>query len=89
MIGEKLLRVWEFPEMLVQVPGMYLDFDRQSERVDYVDLVQVACLFCYRGTDHPLAEIDAASVPAFRKLRIDLENEVQCRALEESRSMFY
>jgi HD-like signal output (HDOD) protein len=89
LIGDKLLRVWEFPEMLVQLPGSYLDFDRQSARVDYVDLVQVACLFCYKGTGHPLAGIDASNVPAFQKLGIDLENEVKCGALEESRSMFY
>jgi HD-like signal output (HDOD) protein len=89
LIGDKLLRVWEFPEMLMQLPGEYLDFERQSVRVDYVDLVQVACLFCYRDTDHPLGGIDVSSVPALKKVGIDLDNEVQCRALEESRSMFY
>ncbi|MDI3355226.1 HDOD domain-containing protein [Pseudomonas sp. UYIF39] len=89
LLGDKLLRVWEFPEMLVQVPGLYLDFNRQSERVDYVDLVQVASLYCHKDTDHPLARIDAFSVPAFKKLGIDPENEAMCRDLEESRSMFY
>ena len=89
LLGDKLLRVWEFPEMLVQVPGLYLDFNRESERVDYVDLVQVASLYCHKDTDHPLARIDAFSVPAFKKLGIDPENEAMCRDLEESRSMFY
>jgi HD-like signal output (HDOD) protein len=89
LLGDKLLRVWEFPEMLVQLPGLYLDFKRQSERVDYVDLVQVASLYCHKDTDHPLARIDPFSVPAFKKLGIDPENEAMCRDLEESRSMFY
>ncbi|KAA0973928.1 HDOD domain-containing protein [Pseudomonas sp. ANT_H12B] len=89
LIGDKLLRVWEFPEMLVQLPGLYLDFKRESERVDYVDLVQVACLYCHKDTDHPLAGVDALSVPAFKKLGIDPDNEAMCRDLAESRSMFY
>jgi HD-like signal output (HDOD) protein len=89
LIGDKLLRVWEFPEMLVKLPGLYLDFKRESERIDYVDLVQVASLYCHKDTDHPIARIDAFSVPAFKKLGIDPQNESVCRSLEESRSMFY
>jgi HD-like signal output (HDOD) protein len=89
LLGDKLLRVWEFPEMLVQLPGQYLDFKRQSERVDYVDLVQVASLYCHKDTDHPLARIDPLSVPAFKKLGIDPDNEAMCKDLEGSRSMFY
>jgi HD-like signal output (HDOD) protein len=89
LIGEKLLRVWEFPEKLVKVPGQYLDFKRQSDRTDYVDLVQVASLYCHKDSDHPLARIDVFNVPAFKKLGIDPQNEAMCRDLEESRSMFY
>jgi HD-like signal output (HDOD) protein len=88
-LGDKLLRVWDFPENLVKVPGQYLDFKRQSDWVDYVDLVQVASLYCHKDTDHPLARIDTLSVPAFQKLGFDPENEAMCRDLEESRSMFY
>lgn len=88
-IGDKLLKVWEFPEKLVHVPGLYLDFERDSERVDYVDLVQVASLYCHKNSDHPLSRIDAFNVPAFKKLGIDPENDRLCRDLEESRSMFY
>ena len=89
VLGAQLLRVWDFPEKLIQVPLLYLDFTRESERVDYVDLVQAASLFCYQGTDHPLGRIDALSVPAFRKLGFDPQNELMRSDLEESRSMFY
>ena len=89
VLGDKLLRVWDFPEMLVNVPGQYLDLTRDSASLDYVDLVQVASLYCHKGTDHPLARIDPLSVPAFRKLGIDPENKALCADLEESRSMFY
>jgi HD-like signal output (HDOD) protein len=89
LLGDKLLRVWEFPERLVELPGRYQDFKRDSTQIDYVDLVQVANLHCRKGTDHPFARIDLASVPAFRKLGIDPENRALCVDLEESRSMFY
>ena len=89
LLGDKLLRVWDFPERLVELPGLYQDLKRDSAQVDYVDLVQVASLYCHKGTDHPFARIDPLSVPAFRKLGIDPENKQFCADLEESRSMFY
>jgi HD-like signal output (HDOD) protein len=89
LLGDKLLRVWEFPEQLVALPGLYLDFKRDSAHLDYVDLVQVASLYCHKDSDHPIARIDPLSVPAFRKLGIDPENKQLCADLEESRTMFY
>ncbi|KAI2693781.1 MULTISPECIES: HDOD domain-containing protein [unclassified Pseudomonas] len=89
LIGDKLLRVWDFPEKLVKLPGQYLDFQRDSERVDYVDVVQVASLYCHKGTDHPIARVNAFDVPAFKKLGIDPDNLAVCQDLEASRSMFY
>ncbi|KJH77679.1 HDOD domain-containing protein [Pseudomonas gregormendelii] len=89
LIGEKLLKVWDFPEKLVQIPRLYLDLQRDSERLDYVDLVQVASLYCHKNSNHPLSRVDALEVPAFRKMGIDPQNETLCRDLEESRSMFY
>lgn len=89
LLGDKLLRVWDFPERLVELPGLYQDLKRDSVKIDYVDLVQVASLYCHKGTDHPFARIEPLSVPAFRKLGIDPENKALCADLEESRSMFY
>jgi HD-like signal output (HDOD) protein len=89
LIGDKLLRVWEFPEPLVQVPRRYLDFKRQSAKIDYVDLVQVASLYCHKDTDHPLSRIDPLGVPAFVKLGIDPDDKAMCADLEETRLMFY
>jgi HD-like signal output (HDOD) protein len=89
LIGDKLLRVWDFPEKLVKLPGQYLDFQRDSERLDYVDVVQVASLYCHKGSDHPIARVNAFDVPAFKKLGIDPDNLAVCQDLEASRSMFY
>lgn len=88
LIGEKLLAVWEFPEQLAKLPGQYLDFSRQSEKVDYVDLVQIATLHCYQDTDHPLGQIPLSSLSAVRRMGIDPLNERWLIEMEEARGMF-
>ena len=89
LLGDKLLRGWDFPEMLVNVPAHYQDLERDSASLDYVDLVQVAVLYCHKNTDHPLANAALSSLPAFRKLRIDPLNEAVRTELDEALSMFY
>ena len=89
LLGDKLLKVWDFPEKLALLPGQYLNLQRDSIQLDYIDLVQVATLYCHKGTDHPLARVDVSEVPAFKKLGIDLDDDVMCRDLEESRSLLY
>ena len=71
MVGEKILRTWDFPEAIVSVAGQYTDFQRNSAAVDYVDVVQVATLQSYMGTQHPYAQLDWSEVPAFAKLGLD------------------
>ena len=89
LLGDKLLRGWDFPEMLVNVPGHYQDLERDSASLDYVDLVQVAVLYCHKNTDHPLANAALSNLPALKKLRIDPLNEAVRSELDEARSMFY
>ena len=71
ILGEKILRTWDFPEAIAKVPGAYQDFARQAERADYVDLVQVATLQSYVGTNHPYTQLDWSTVGAFARLGID------------------
>ncbi|WP_455910985.1 HDOD domain-containing protein [Pseudomonas putida] len=89
LLGDKLLGDWDFPEMLAKLPGQYLNLERDSASLDYIDLVQVAVLYCHRGTDHPLANVSIASLPAIQKLRVDLYSNALSAELEEARSMFY
>jgi HD-like signal output (HDOD) protein len=53
------------------VPGQYLDFTRDSAKVDYVDIVQVATLQSFVGSEHPYTQLDWSQIPAFRKLGLD------------------
>ncbi|MNZ52513.1 HDOD domain protein [compost metagenome] len=71
LIGERILRTWDFPVPLAVVPGQHLDFSRDSARVDYVDIVQVATLQSHLGSPHPLATMDWSNIPSFAKLGLD------------------
>ena len=71
VIGDRILEAWDFPVPLRHIPSQHLDFTRNSDQVDYADIVQVALLQSLSGPDHPLASLDWAEVPAFAKLGLD------------------
>ncbi len=71
VIGDRILKAWEFPAPIAEVPGHYLDFTRDSAKADYVDIVQVATLQSYLGSQHPFTEMDWSDIPSFAKLGID------------------
>ena len=92
IIGDKILRTWEFPELIAMIPSQYLDFTRDSAKVDYVDIVQVATLQSYLGSEHPYTQLDWSQIPAFRKLGLDPgqnlnEDEDLSAAMEAAMSM--
>lgn len=71
IIGERLLSRWGFPDDLVKVPVEHLDFDRIPDEVDYLDVVQVAMLQSYLGTDHPFTKLDWTEITSFARLNLD------------------
>lgn len=77
IIGEKILRAWDFPEPIAQVPGNYLDFSRNSPKADYVDIVQVATLQSHLGSEHPYTQLDWSTIPSFAKLGLDPNVDMQ------------
>ncbi|HEY1026782.1 MAG TPA: HDOD domain-containing protein [Pseudomonas sp.] len=92
IIGDKILRTWEFPEPIAVVPSQYLDFSRNSAKVDYVDIVQVATLQSYLGSEHPYTQLDWSRIPAFAKLGLDPNVDMQAdedlsAAMEAAMSM--
>jgi len=70
-LGTMILKAWDFSPELCDVPEQYLNFERRSEKADFVDLVTVANLQSYTGTDHPYTQMDWSTVPAFAQLGID------------------
>ena len=76
-IGRAILEAWDFPPELVAVPEGYLNLGRQSHNgPDYVDVVTVANLQSYSGSNNPLTSFDWSQVPAFGKLGLSPEVDV-------------
>lgn len=67
-VGEAILRKWNFPKELIAVAAEHEDLTRDSAQADLVDVVMVANLQSYLGSDSPLAQADLTTVPAFAKL---------------------
>jgi putative nucleotidyltransferase with HDIG domain len=70
-LGRIILTAWGFPDELIQVASEHENLERDSKQVDLVDLVTVANLQSYVGTDHPLTQRDWSAIPAFGKLGLD------------------
>lgn len=70
-LGSRILRAWNFPEELLDVPIQFLDFSRQNSITDYGDVVLVANLQSRLGTSHHLARMNWSQVTAFDHLGLD------------------
>ena len=72
-IGDRILENWEFPDELRRVPSQHMDFSRQADAPDYSDIVTVALLQSYMGSDHYLGDVDYASVTSFARLGLEAD----------------
>jgi HD-like signal output (HDOD) protein len=70
-IGVEILKKWDFPKDLQQVPKEYINFAREVPQADYADVVMVANLQTLIGKDHPFTEMDWNQVSAFGRLGLD------------------
>ncbi|MAZ66717.1 MAG: histidine kinase [Kangiellaceae bacterium] len=75
-IGQAILETWGFPEELSCVPTQYLEFSRDAETPDYADIVTVASLQTFAGSNHPLAQVDWNNVSSFHRLGLASDVEV-------------
>lgn len=72
-IGNRILKKWDFPPELQEVPLQYMAFQRSVPSADYSDLVMVANLQLISGTDNPLNDMDWTTISAFDRLGLDPE----------------
>lgn len=70
-LGSYILKMWDFPEDIVSVAKNYLQFNRQADKLDYADIVQVATLQSYAGTEHPYTKLDWSEISSFDRLGLD------------------
>jgi HD-like signal output (HDOD) protein len=82
-LGKAILETWHFVPALTAVAAEHENLARDSERIDYTDVVIVANLHSYLGKEHPHAKADWSQVPALNKLGLDAEASVLM--MEEAR----
>ncbi len=72
VVGECILEKWDFPAELKPVPRECVNFTRDTNKpADYADLVMVAMLQSYMGSDHHYNEMDFTHISAFTRLGVD------------------
>jgi len=71
-VGRVIVTGWRFPPELVAVVTEHDNLERDSEGLaDYVDVVQVALLIAFRGTELPWGAADWNRVPAVLAVALD------------------
>jgi len=75
-LGAEILKKWDFPKELQNVPLEYANFQREVPAADFADLVTVANLQLVAGTQHPWTEMDWNAVTAFGRLGIDPNSDM-------------
>ena len=70
-IGAAILKKWDFPKDLQNVPLEYANFKREVPSADYADLVMVANLQLVAGSEHNWAQMDWTAISAFDRLGLD------------------
>jgi HD-like signal output (HDOD) protein len=84
MIGPAVLDEWGFSRDMVIVSAEHEDiYQARDGEVDYVDVIIVANLHSYLGTQNRLAKINWEEVPAFTKIGMTPEDSFA--AMEEAR----
>ena len=77
-IGELILKSWSFPQNIIDASVNYVDqFRTGRPAIDLTDIVIIAGLNTYRGTDHPCTLPDWSQYPAFQKIGIKSKDDLE------------
>lgn len=77
-VGEMILKSWAFPQPIIDASIQYVDqFRNGSATIDLTDIVIIAGLNAYRGTDHPCTLSDWSKYPAFKKIGINSREDLE------------
>lgn len=76
-VGEMILKSWAFPQHIIDASMHYVEqFRKGSSTTDLTDIVIIAELNTYRGTDHPCTLPDWSKYPAFQKIGIKSREDI-------------
>ncbi len=82
VLGDKILSAWDFPEQLVRLPSQVQDLARQSDKIDYIGIVQIARALCLREQDQA-----PQALAAYRHLRLPEGKDLDLSELLDARDM--
>lgn len=89
-VGEAILKKWNFSDEVIAVAAEHENITRDhAGDADYVDIIIVANIESYMGSNHPLTQVDLTTVSAFSKLGLEPEAETEIfdvEAVEETRA---
>jgi HD-like signal output (HDOD) protein len=86
VIGHRILSEWNFPSQLADVPTGYADLTRCTESLEYVDVVQAACILSAPPGSKPFGDVDWNEVPSLEAL--GLKRSEAALYLEEAALLF-
>jgi HD-like signal output (HDOD) protein len=73
-IGQRILKMWDFPDSLIDVPANFLNLQYDSNNDgDYVDVVLVARLQTLMNSERGVDTSEWSQVPSFGKLGMEPE----------------
>ena len=77
-VGKMVLDYWSFPQHIIDASIHYVEqFRKGNATIDLTDIVIIAGLNTYRGTDHPSTLPDWSQFPAFQKIGIHSRDELE------------
>ena len=77
-VGKMVLESWSFPQPIIDASIHYIEqFRTGPVTTDLTDIVIIAGLNTYRGTDHPCTLPDWSQYPAFQKIGIHSRDELE------------
>ena len=75
-IGGMILQQWGFSDKFIEVAKHAYDWNRQVEKADYCDLVQVALMHSHLVGGEKIKGPELSALPAFKRLGFDKVNPV-------------
>lgn len=87
-VGALVLGSWKFAPELIAAAAEHEDLTRSpGTDADYADVVTVANLLSYIGSDHPYTRLDWSAIPAFERLALTPEESIA--AMKDARDQIH
>ncbi|MGE4348379.1 MAG: HDOD domain-containing protein [Candidatus Berkiella sp.] len=70
-LSQAIMTAWQFAPELRSIPVELYDYYLKKDKADLADTLLVAKIYALDDTTHPLAKLNRAELPAFKRLGLD------------------